>query len=129
MLIDGILQQAAVIAVGVPLYENVLPRDYTVPAVVLHQYGNTQDYAMGGPTDNTEDQVQLDVYAADATGCRTLAKSLEAGFKSFIGTLPDGTTVLGCFIERSMAMPFKASGDVTGILHRWTLGFRFVSRG
>ena len=108
-------------------YENEFPRGFVLPAVVVHQYGGNQDYDFTGPIDITEDQVQVDCYAQDSSGCRALRLSVKDLLEAFTGTLPDGTVVQAMYKERDLAMPFLPNANTKGIANRWTLGFRVVS--
>lgn len=110
------------------VYENELPRGYHLPAIAIHQYGGTQDYDFSGPIDINEDQLQLDCYGLDSDTCRATAEAAKALLQGFVGTLPDGTVVQACYLERSQAMPFLPHADQKGIANRWMLGFRVVKQ-
>lgn len=112
---------------GSAVFENELPRGYTLPAVAVHAYGGDQGYDMAGPDSISESQVQIDVYGPDSVSCRILATAVRQLLKAYVGTLPDGTLVPGFFQERDMAMPFVGKADQKGIANRWTIGFRVVS--
>lgn len=109
------------------IYKSVLPRGYTLPALVIHRYGGSQEYQLDGPAGVREDQVQVDCYAVDADGAQALAEAVRAALVSFTGTLSDNTIVQGCFLERDMDMPFLPHADAKGFANRSLLGFRVVS--
>jgi hypothetical protein len=109
------------------IYKSVLPRGYKLPAIAVHRYGNTQDYNFAGPINTQEDQVQLDCYAGDAATAQQVAAAVRALLTSYVGTLPDGTVVTACYLERDMDMPFLPHADSKGIADRTLLGFRVVS--
>ncbi len=127
MLIDGIIalltstSSVSTLATG-GIYEDELPRGYTLPAVCVHQYGGSEDTDMGGPIGIEEGQVQFDVYATSGSAARALGKAIEAVLKPFTGALPDGTNIKLFKLERSMAMPFSTKGDQKGIANRYLVG-------
>lgn len=122
------LQAALVAFTGVRIYENELPRGYTLPAIAVHQYGGVRDYDYTGPVDIKEDQIQLDCYGADSPTCRATKEAATKLLESYVGTLPDGTVVQGLFYEREQAMPFVKQADQKGIANRWMVGFRVVKQ-
>ena len=127
MLIDGIItlltNTASVSALATGgIYEDELPRGYTLPAVCVHQYGGSEDTDMAGPIGLEEGQVQFDVYATNGSAARTIGKTIEAVLKPFTGPLPDGTNIKLFKLERSMAMPFSAKIDQKGIANRYLVG-------
>ena len=132
MLVDGLIAylkaNAGVLAlVGENVFDTELPRGYTLPAAVLHIYNGLQEYDMSGPVDATEDNVQLDAYGRTGDECRQVRLAVEAALAPYVGTLPDGTTIQGCFLERKQDMPFMAKGDAKGIANRTCTGYRIVS--
>lgn len=132
MLLDGIISllsaNAGVSAlVGTRIYKSVLPRGYTLPAIAVHRYGGTQEYQADGPVGLREDQVQLDCYAEDAETAQQVIEAVRAVLAPYTGTLPDGTVVRACYLERDMDLPFLPHADSKGIANRSMLGFRVVS--
>jgi hypothetical protein len=132
MLIDGIitLMNADTGIAGLVsgrIYKNVLARGYQLPAIAVHRYGGSQDYEFSGPVDISEDQLQIDVYGTDADSCQEVAASVRALLAPFTGSLPDGTIVQACYLERDMDMPFLPNADSKGIANRAVLGFRIVN--
>lgn len=109
------------------IYKSVLPRGYGLPAIAIHRYGGSQEYQADGPAGTREDQIQLDCYAEDPETAQQVAEAVRTLLASFRGTLPDGTVVQGCFLEREMDMPFMPKADTTGLANRSMLGFRVVS--
>jgi hypothetical protein len=107
--------------------KSVLPRDYRLPAIAIHRYGGTQDYDLAGPVQNQEDQVQVDIYTRDADAGEQVSQAVRGILVGYVGTLPDGTVVKACYLERDMNMPFQANGDTKGVAFRTLLGFRIVS--
>ena len=90
--------------VSTRVYQDRLPRGFTLPAIVVHQYGGTEDTEFDGVTDVNEGHVQIDVYGktpAERDGAVAAVVSL---LKGFTGTLPDteGTKVQLCRIERRL---------------------------
>ncbi|HEX4201557.1 MAG TPA: hypothetical protein VHY59_08575 [Chthoniobacterales bacterium] len=121
--------QAAVVAIsGDAVSKNVLPRGYTLPAIAVHSYGSTQENDMIGPNTIREDQIQLDMYGATSDQTDSLYEACRALLIGYVGTLPDGTVVLLCQLERGMDMPFLPNADTKGIANRAVLGFKIVSQ-
>ncbi len=134
MMLDGIISLLTANTgvnnlVAGRVYKSVLPRGYTLPAIAVHRYGGTQEYVFAGPSGVREDQIQVDCYAADAETAQQVAEAVRALLVNYVGTLPDGTVVQGCFLERDMDMPFLPRADTSGIANRSLLGFRVVSVG
>jgi hypothetical protein len=130
MMLDGFISllkatPAVSVIVADRVYKKVLPRGYSFPAIVVHRYGGTQDYEFAGPVGVREDQIQIDTY--DSGDGEALASVVRTFLSAYTGTLPDGTIVQGCFLERDMDMPFLPNADTKGIANRSTLGFRVVS--
>ena len=131
MLLDGVItllqQTASVTSVAAGgIHESELPRGYSLPAVCVHQYGGSEDTDLAGPIGLIDAQLQFDCYAGTAAASRALAAAIEALLKPFTGTLPDGTFVSYCKLERSIAMPFLPHADQKGIANRYTTGFSVV---
>lgn len=132
MLLDGIVAQvladgptAALVAANV--FKNELPRGYVLPAIAVHRYGGSQEYQYNGPVGTREDKVQFDCYGPDAETAQEVAEAVRAALLAFVGTLPDGTVVQGCYLEINMDVPFLPHADAKGIANRSMLGFRVVS--
>jgi hypothetical protein len=134
MLLDGIIQLLQTDAgltplVGGRVYENELPRGYTLPAIAVHQYGfEAQDYQFDGPVDISQDQIQLDCYGNTSAEVRAVAQAARTLLEPFTGALPDGTAVQLCEFTRSMAMPFMPHADQKGIANRWLLAFTITTK-
>lgn len=131
MLLDGfisVLSADATVAglVAARIYKSVLPRATPLPAIVVHRYDGAQEYQFSGPADIREDKLQLDIYGTGGS-CQTISEAARRVLYKFVGVLPEGTVVQGCFLERSLDMPFLANADGKGIADRTTLGFRVVS--
>lgn len=134
MMLDGFItlmtDDAGVNAlVGTKIYKSVLPRGYTLPSIAIHRYGGTKDYEFDGPVATREDQIQVDCYASDPESAQQVAEAVRALLVPYVGTLPDGTVVQACYLERDMDMPFLPHADSKGIANRALLGFRVVSIG
>jgi hypothetical protein len=132
MMIDGLiirltLDTGVAALIGGRVYENVLPRGYTLPAVAVHAYGGTQETQMSGPVDVRVDQVQFDSYGLTAASARAVIEAIRSALISFTGALPEGTFVQLITIDRSMAMEFKATEDAKGSTHRFLLGVEVTS--
>jgi hypothetical protein len=131
MILDGVISllkaDSGVSGIaGSRVYKNELPRGYSFPAVVVHRYGGTQDYQMDGPVGVREDQIQIDAYAVTGT-IEGLSEAVRALLVGYVGTLPDGSVVQACYLERDMDLPFLPNANTTGIANRSTLGFRVIS--
>jgi Protein of unknown function (DUF3168) len=132
MMLDGfmaLLKADAGVSglVGVRVYQSVLPRGYILPAIAIHRYGGSQDYEYAGPVGVREDQIQLDAYGETAESLQQVSEAIRSLLVPYVGTLPDGTVVQACYLERDMDMPFLPNADTKGIANRSTLGFRVVS--
>lgn len=130
MLIDGvILKLQAGLDAGVGVYEDVLPREYTFPAVVIHDYSGTREQSMiTGPVNDEETNLQFDVYGETALQARQVRAAIQTLLEGFTGRLLDGTTVTGSYLERKMSLPFLPQANVKAIGFRKLLGLRFVSK-
>jgi hypothetical protein len=112
-------------SISAPLHETVLPRGYTLPAVVWHVFNVTTDYDFAGPERTVSTDIQFDCYSLDGASARALAAEIKAVLMAYTGTLSDGTQVQACYLDREMAMPFIAGASTTPI-HRVLLQFRVV---
>lgn len=133
MIIDGFISLLKADSgvhglVAARVYEDVLPRGYALPAAVVHRYAGVQDYDMAGPVDVREDQIQVDAYGRTAPECQQVKETVRELLAPYVGTLPDGTVVQACYLERDMDMPFLPNADTKGIAYRSILGFRVVSK-
>lgn len=125
--------EAPVAPPGVPVpgsavFRNELPRGYTLPAICVHGYGDSQDYDLTGPINLRESQVQVDVYGDTGADCSAVSEAVRALLIGYTGTLPDGTVVSLIKLERGMDMPFLPRADQKGIANRSMLGFRVITR-
>ena len=132
MLLDGIISllTANTTVNGLVrgrVYMSLLPRGYRLPAIALHRYGGTQDYEFDGPVGVREDQVQIDVYGDTVEDCQTTIEAVRSTLVGYVGTLPDGTVVQACYLEREMDMPYLPHADQKAVANRTLLGFRFVT--
>lgn len=132
MIIDGLIELLKTRAVNAlvngRVYKGELPRGFVLPAIVLHRYGQAQDYDFDGPIDLSEPQVQVDCLAPTPDERDTLVTAVKAELNGFTGTLPGGNEVQGCYIERDMDLPYAAGMDPKGIASRSVLGYRVVSK-
>jgi hypothetical protein len=135
MLIDGIILKLQTeldsgLGVGNQVFEDVLPREYTFPAIVIHDYSAARDQDTGGPVDDAETNIQLDVYGTTAVSARQVREATRTMLEGFTGFLPDGdkTKVLGVYLERAMSLPYLPNADQKATGFRKVLGLRFVHR-
>lgn len=130
MLIDGVIallqSTESVSSLATGIYESELPRGFALPAVAVHQYGGSEDTDLAGPIGLLEAQIQFDCYAITGPSARAVAAAIEALLKPFTGSLPDGTVLSYCKLQRSMAMPFRPHADQKGIANWYTTGFSVV---
>jgi hypothetical protein len=120
---------AAVVAiVGPRVYDTVLPRGYTLPAVAVHRYGSTQEYEFAGKVGPLDDQVQIDVYGTTSDVTNAASDAIRALLIDYVGTLPDGTEVQAAYLERAMDMPFMPNADKSNLAFRSVLGFRVIGQ-
>lgn len=129
MTIDGIIEllkdTTAVSEIqGARVYDTVLPRGYSLPATAVHKYNGSTAYDFQGPIESGEDNVQLDLYARSTEELNRLVAAVKALLNPFKGSLPDGTVVTACYLERDMAFPYVPNADPTAITYRWVLGYR-----
>jgi hypothetical protein len=121
-------------AVNVPapkpaaVYKQVLPRGYTLPAIVVHRYNGAREQDMSGPVDIREDNFQLDVYGDTDGDCDAATDAARSFLTGFTGTLADGTVVTGTYLEQDRDMPFLPNADVKSLAFRSLLGYRFVTK-
>lgn len=109
------------------MFEQVLPRGYTLPAIVVHRYNGVQDQDYAGPIGIREDNFQLDVYGDTALDCDNVTSACRNLLIGYTGRLTDGTLVEGAYLEQDRDMPFLANADGKGIALRALLGIRFVT--
>lgn len=133
MLVDGVItlltttdSVSSLLSDTTAVFRSVLPRGYALPAIAVHRYNGTEETDMAGPIGLEEHFVQLDVYGNAPEDTETVAKAVRAILSRLVGTLPDGTTVQGSFLERDMDMTFLAKADTKGIAYRQCLGYRIV---
>jgi hypothetical protein len=113
--------------VGTEVYDTVLGRGFVLPAVALHVYGLGQDYDYDAPVNVTERQMQIDVYGRNPNEANTVADAIRALLIDYKNaTLPDGTFVQACFLERDEDLPYQTGIDKTNVSFRPILGFRVV---
>lgn len=116
--------------VSARIYKSELPRGFVLPALAVHRSGSgSKDYTFSGPTPIREDQIQIDAYGGDAETCQQVAEAVRIALIGYTGTLPDGTVVVACYLERDMDMPFLPHADQKGLANRSLLGFKMVSQG
>lgn len=128
MLLDGIvdLLKASDIAGG-RVYMFNLPRGYMLSAIVVHGYNGEQEMDFAGPVGIRADQVQFDCYGDTGPATYALKEAVRELIISYVGTLPGGIKVSGCYLERDTDMPFLPNANVTGIANRSLIGVRVVS--
>lgn len=126
----ALLQNSPVAAIVAQksFYEDELARGFKTPCVVLHRYNSAQEYDFNGPADVEETNVQADLYADTAQLRDQLRKAVKSVLDSYVGTLPDGTVVQGCFLERSLDPPYVTTTNTANTGFRSLLGYRVVSR-
>src|ERR1700676_5600438 len=104
MLIDGLISLVTASAVNGlisgRIYEGELPRGYALPAIAVHEYNEAQDYDMAGPVGVREDFIQFDTYGSSQAIARQVREALKTLLDGYVGTLPDGTVVQACYLER-----------------------------
>jgi hypothetical protein len=132
-MLTGLIQKLAAdldpaLGVGADVYEDVLPRNYTFPAVAVHQYGGDQDSDTGGPVNNEGFQFQFDIYGKTQAEARAVRDAIQGMLVGFVGSLPDGTKIQGAFYERKLDLPFLANADTKAVGFRKVLGLRFVAQ-
>jgi hypothetical protein len=75
----------------------------------------------------TERQMQIDIYGRNPTEAGAIADAIRRLLIDFKdATLPDGTFVQACFLERDEDLPYQTGIDKTGVSFRPILGFRVV---
>jgi len=127
MLVDGLIALiTASTAVPGPAYQNSLPRDYKLPATVIHQSSGLRETDLSGPIGVREADVQFDCYGHNPAESNAGGLAVKALLEPFLGTLPDGTKVLFVRTDMDMDFPYKPSGDAKGLLDRWLLKLHFV---
>jgi len=131
MVLDEIkallLADAGVLAqVGTRIYDTVLPRGYTLPAVVYHTVTAMGSYTMAGSSSPDEITVQFDVYAGDAPTARTAKETLEDVLQDFKGVLSGGSVVQGTFWVMDADLPDSPDTTQTAVGFRVMAHVRFV---
>lgn len=128
MLVDGLVSIVTTDLNPVGgAHKDALPRGFQFPAIVVHRYNGALEYEFAGPADTKETNVQFDVYGKTSDERDTLMESLTGLMDSFVGTLPDGTVVQGCFRERGpQELPYLPSAEQKGPGFRSAVGYRIV---
>jgi hypothetical protein len=126
MILDEIkallLADAGVLAqVSTRIYDTVLPRGYTLPAVVYHTVTAPGGYTLQGSTNPSERTAQFDFYAAAAPDARLALKAVKAVLQNFKGILGGGTFVQATFWQMEMDLPDSPDTTTTAV------GFRIMA--
>jgi hypothetical protein len=109
------------------VYDTVLGRGFVLPAGALHVYGLGQDYDYDAPVGVTERQIQIDIYGRNPTEAAAITDAIRALLIDYKNaTLPDGTFVQACFLERDEDLPYQTAIGKTDVSFRPMLGFRVV---
>ncbi|HZP06773.1 MAG TPA: hypothetical protein VFB43_17875 [Terracidiphilus sp.] len=110
------------------VYQDVLPRGFQMPAIVVHRYTGVREQTFAGPVNAREDNFQIDVYGdtpADRDAVLDVTRDLLVGYA---GTLPDETVVMGTYLEQDRDMPYLPNADAKSLAYRSLLGLRFVTK-
>ncbi len=131
MILDEIkallVADAGVLAqVGTRIYDTVLPRGYTLPAVVYHTVTAPGGYTMAGAANPSERTAQFDFYAGVATDAQLALKAVKAVLQNFKGILGGGTFVQATFWQMEMALPDSPDITPTAVGFRLMAHVRFV---
>jgi len=105
-----------------------LPRGFSFPAIAVHRYGDAQENDLLGLVEVREDQIQLDVFGNTPADVEATYQAARALMNGYTGTLPDGTVVTLCQLQRGMDLPFLANADAKGVANRAVLGFRVITK-
>jgi hypothetical protein len=84
-------------AAGSGGYYGQLPKDAQLPNWTYLDVSNPSDYTLQGAVELSGLRMQVDCYGQTAARAITLAKAIDRVLSGYVGTLPDGTVVQGCF--------------------------------
>lgn len=79
-----------------------LPQDQALPSWSYTTVADPTDYTLKGPVGLSERRIQIDCYGNTGAETITLASAIDAVLSGYMGTLPDGTHVQGCFHLNTM---------------------------
>lgn len=82
-------------------YATELPKSPTYPNWTHTTISRVVNYTFDGPNRLQMRRVQIDCFGTNAADCINLATALENVLSGYVGTLPDGTYVQGCFLDTS----------------------------
>jgi hypothetical protein len=117
-----ILADAGVSAlVAARVYDGVLPRGFTLPAVVYHTVVAPSNYTFEGNANPNEIKVQFDIYGDSAAQVRSVQKAIKNVLQNLRGAL-SGHNVIGSFWNFDQDMPFEPS------INKVAVGFRSLSQ-
>lgn len=74
-----------------------LPKDAQLPAWTYLVVSDPSDYTLQATVELSAMRMQIDCYGQTGAQAITLAKAIDAVLSGYLGTLPDGTLVQGCF--------------------------------
>lgn len=98
----------------------VLPERPAYPSLTYQDIASRDAYTMDGKS-GQEKRVQFDAWSPRYRDCKAVTLALRNLLSGFVGTLPDGTRVLGTFRENEIDdWPFD------GRCYRITVDYRFL---
>lgn len=107
--------------VGTAIYDGVLPRGFTLPAVVYHIVSAPSGYDFAGVSDPSEVKLQFDYYGDTAAQVYAVQCAVKAVLQNLRGTL-SGHRVLASFWNFDQDMPYEPT------INKVAVGFRSLSQ-
>lgn len=98
-IINRLLATAGVTAlVGTRVYPGTRRQGSPLPALVFNRISGVRDYTMVEPSGLVESRVQIDAWASEWLGAKTLARAVRASLSGIKGTF-SGIEVQGVFLD------------------------------
>jgi len=111
--------------VGQRMYPDVLPKNATMPAVILWRISTSRDHVVSDITRSAHTRIQVDCYANTRAAADSLALAIQqSGICSFRGTV-DGIVFSGIEIDSGDTHEHEPPTDGNQV-HRYLTSFDFM---
>lgn len=104
----------------------VLPRGFTLPAVLVHTVTTETDYTLQGTSGKIDTTVQFDAYAITEDAAHSAMSAVRTVLKNFRGVLGAGSVVQGTFWLTDGDMPWSADIAIAAVGYRTMAHVRFT---